>query len=135
MSHTTSQGKSRFGDNIRKFLKLEASGGLILMAAMVLAMIVKNSPLSPAYQSLLMLEGEVRLGSLSIAKPLLLWVNDFWMAILIRACCSVMSLIPWLAGPVAAAQRHSLRVVRQDSALPDQRWLRSPPFCRESVGR
>jgi Na+/H+ antiporter NhaA len=28
-----------------------------------------------------LLEGEVRLGSLSIAKPLLLWVNDFWMAI------------------------------------------------------
>ena len=81
MNQSASQGKSRFGDNIRKFMKLEASAGLILMAAMVLAMIVKNSPMSPAYQSLLLLEGEVRLGSLSIAKPLLLWVNDFWMAI------------------------------------------------------
>lgn len=81
MNQPASHGKSRFGDNIRKFMKLEAAAGLILMAAMVLAMIVKNSPLSPAYQALLLLEGEVRLGSLSIAKPLLLWVNDFWMAI------------------------------------------------------
>lgn len=81
MTRSTSQGNSRFGDNIRKFMQLEAAGGMILMAAMILAMIVKNSPLSPAYQSLLLLEGEVRLGSLSIAKPLLLWVNDFWMAI------------------------------------------------------
>ncbi len=81
MNQPAPDGKSRFGDNIRKFMKLEASAGLVLMAAMVLAMIVKNSPLSPAYQALLLLEGEVRLGSLSIAKPLLLWVNDFWMAI------------------------------------------------------
>lgn len=81
MNQSASYGKSRFGDNIRKFMKLEASAGLVLMGAMVLAMIVKNSPLSPAYQALLLLEGEVRLGSLSIAKPLLLWVNDLWMAI------------------------------------------------------
>ena len=51
------------------------------MASMVLAMIVKNSPLSAEYQSLLLLEGGVRLGSLKIEKPLLLWVNDFWMAV------------------------------------------------------
>ncbi len=81
MSQSVSPGKGRFGDNIRKFMRLEASAGLVLMAATVLAMIVKNSPLSPAYQSLLLLEGEVRLGNLSIEKPLLLWVNDFWMAI------------------------------------------------------
>ena len=62
-------------------MKLEAAGGLVLMGAMVLAMIVKNSPLSESYQALLLLEGEVRLGGLSIAKPLLLWVNDLWMAI------------------------------------------------------
>jgi len=81
MNQSASYGKSRFGANIRKFMKLEASAGLILMGAMLLAMIVKNSPLSPAYQALLLLEGEVRLGSLSIAKPLLLWVNDLWMAV------------------------------------------------------
>ena len=71
----------RFGENIRKFIQLESSGGLVLIAATVLAMIVKNSPLSLAYQELLLLEGEVRLGGLSIQKPLLLWVNDLWMAV------------------------------------------------------
>ena len=71
----------RFGENIRRFISLEASAGLVLMGAMVFAMIVKNSPLSSSYQSLLLLEGEVRVGGLSIAKPLLLWVNDLWMAI------------------------------------------------------
>lgn len=71
----------RFGENIRRFIKLESAGGLILMAATVLAMVVKNSPLADTYQSLLLLEGEVRLGSLAIEKPLLLWVNDLWMAV------------------------------------------------------
>jgi len=81
MSSSAGQSIVRFGDNIRRFIKLESSAGLILMAATILAMIVKNSPLATAYQSLLLLEGEVRFGSLAIQKPLLLWVNDFWMAI------------------------------------------------------
>ena len=81
MNAPDSRGIERFGENIRAFMKLESSGGLILMAAMVLAMVVKNSPLSSSYQALLVLEGEIRLGGLSIQKPLLLWVNDLWMAI------------------------------------------------------
>jgi len=81
MTAPESRSLERFGENIRAFMKLESSGGLVLMAAMVLAMAVKNSPLSSSYQALLLLEGEIRLGGLSIQKPLLLWVNDFWMAI------------------------------------------------------
>ena len=81
MKQSLSQGIEKFGTNIRNFIRLESSAGLVLMAAMVLAMIVKNSPLSEAYQSLLVLEGEVRLGSFAVRKPLLLWVNDLWMAI------------------------------------------------------
>lgn len=42
------------------------------MAATVMAVVVKNSPLAEAYQSLLLLEGEIRIGSLGIQKPLLL---------------------------------------------------------------
>jgi NhaA family Na+:H+ antiporter len=81
MSNSAGQSIARFGDNIRRFIKLESSAGLILMAATILAMIVKNSPLATVYQSLLLLDGEVRVGSLAVQKPLLLWVNDFWMAI------------------------------------------------------
>ena len=81
MTKDVSSSIGRFGEHIRKFIALESSSGLVLMAAMVLAMVVKNSPLSQSYQALLMLEGEVRLGNFALQKPLLLWVNDLWMAV------------------------------------------------------
>ena len=66
---------------LREFLRLEAAGGLLLMAAAALAMLVANSPLQSFYQGLLALPFEIRLGTFAIAKPLLLWVNDGLMAI------------------------------------------------------
>ncbi len=72
---------SEFGGNIRKFLKLEAAAGLVLLAAAMLAMLTKNSPLSDVYQYLLLIEGEIRIGDLQVEKPLFLWVNDLWMTI------------------------------------------------------
>ncbi|MBT8067968.1 MAG: Na+/H+ antiporter NhaA, partial [Gammaproteobacteria bacterium] len=81
MNAATTNTLGRFGENIRRFIKLESAAGLVLMAATVLAMVVKNSPLAETYQSLLLLEGEIRVGSLGIEKPLLLWVNDLWMAV------------------------------------------------------
>lgn len=64
-----------------RFFKLEAAGGILLMIAAILAMLLKNSAAGDLYQSFLELPGEVRLGELYIAKPLYLWVNDLWMAI------------------------------------------------------
>ncbi|SOE82378.1 sodium/proton antiporter, NhaA family [Caballeronia arationis] len=66
---------------ISDFLKLEAAGGLLLMAAAVLALIFSNSPLRHAYEDLLKIPVELRFGSFVIAKPLLLWINDGLMAI------------------------------------------------------
>ena len=51
------------------------------MATAALAFIVSNSPLDNWYARLLDMPGQVRIGPLNIAKPLLLWINDFWMAI------------------------------------------------------
>lgn len=51
------------------------------MLAAVAALITANSPLKPLYDHLLNLPVEVRVGSLEIAKPLLLWINDGLMAI------------------------------------------------------
>ncbi|MBL8525799.1 MAG: Na+/H+ antiporter NhaA [Betaproteobacteria bacterium] len=68
-------------DALTRFFKLESAAGLLLMASAALAFIVSNSPLAGAYASLLDMPGQVRLGPLNIAKPLLLWINDFWMAI------------------------------------------------------
>ncbi len=66
---------------LREFLRLEASAGVVLVAAGAVAMFVANSPLSSTYTGLLSVPIEVRFGSLEIAKPLLLWVNDGLMAI------------------------------------------------------
>jgi NhaA family Na+:H+ antiporter len=66
---------------LQEFLRLEAAGGLILMAAAVLALVVANSPLATFYAALLDLPLAVSVGSFAIAKPLLLWVNDGLMAV------------------------------------------------------
>ena len=67
--------------SIRNFLRLEAAGGLLLIASAVLAMAVVNTPLRPLYDTLLATPLEWRLGDFEIAKPLLLWINDGLMAV------------------------------------------------------
>jgi NhaA family Na+:H+ antiporter len=71
----------KFGDNIRRFMRLESAGGVTLLAAAVLAMILKNSPLGDSYVALLEITAEVRVGSLGVDKPLFLWINDGLMAV------------------------------------------------------
>ncbi|WP_025819570.1 Na+/H+ antiporter NhaA [Shewanella marina] len=66
---------------IKNFLGQESAGGILLLVAVVLAMLLANSPLSDEYVNLLSTEMQVRLGALDINKPLLLWINDGLMAI------------------------------------------------------
>ena len=66
---------------LREFIRLESSGGILLVIAMALAMIVVNTGLWPLYKSLLSIPLEIRIGEFEIAKPLLLWINDGLMAI------------------------------------------------------
>ena len=66
---------------IREFLKLESAGGLLLVVATVLALIMKNSVFSDWYDSLLNTPVNVAIGEFQIAKPLLLWINDGLMAV------------------------------------------------------
>ena len=63
------------------FFKMESAGGLMLMGAAVIAMILANTPLHYVYELVLTAPVEVRFGALEIAKPLLLWINDGLMAI------------------------------------------------------
>ncbi|MEP7147948.1 MAG: Na+/H+ antiporter NhaA [Acidobacteriota bacterium] len=78
--NTTSRDKNLL-QPLQDFLRLEAAGGLILMASAVLALIVANSPLAVYYATLLDLPFAVKVGTLEIAKPLLLWINDGLMAV------------------------------------------------------
>ncbi|WP_190295123.1 Na+/H+ antiporter NhaA [Pseudomonas alloputida] len=64
-----------------RFFQLEATSGLLLIAAAVLALIINNSPLSYLYGGLLDVPVAVQVGALNIAKPLLLWINDGLMAL------------------------------------------------------
>lgn len=66
---------------IRKFLRLEAAGGLLLIIAAIVALIMANSPAQGLYQQFLDIPISVKISSLELDKPLILWINDFLMAI------------------------------------------------------
>ncbi len=63
------------------FSRMESAGGLVLIAASVLALIIANSPLSGLYLRLLDMPLKVQIGMLEIVKPLLLWINEGLMAL------------------------------------------------------
>lgn len=66
---------------LRNFLQREAAGGILLMLATVVALLIANSPLAVYYNLLINLIAGVSLGDFSIEKPLLLWINDGLMAV------------------------------------------------------
>lgn len=66
---------------LRDFIRLESAGGILLLAATILAMILNNSPLAGLDNLLLETTVAVQVGDLLISKPLILWVNDGLMAI------------------------------------------------------
>jgi NhaA family Na+:H+ antiporter len=63
------------------FFQHEASGGVVLVVAAAVALIVSNSPLAPLYERLLDTAVGVYAGPLALEKPLLLWINDGLMAV------------------------------------------------------
>lgn len=68
-------------DMLKKFLRLESIGGLLLFVAALAGLILANTPLSSYYGALLDTPMAVEVGALSISKPLILWINDGLMAI------------------------------------------------------
>ena len=75
------RGLSRAARALGDFFRLEAAGGIVLIAAAALALLVANSPLAGVYARLLDLPLQVRVGEFEIHKPLLLWINDGLMAV------------------------------------------------------
>ena len=65
----------------KRLIRHEAAGGVVLMLAAVLAMIIANSPLNDAYQGLFSKKFSVLIDGHGISKPIILWVNDGLMAI------------------------------------------------------
>ena len=61
---------------LREFLQKESAGGIVLIAAAALALVVANSPLAGTYAAALELPIAISAGAFSIDKPSLLWIND-----------------------------------------------------------
>lgn len=69
-------------DLLKEFHKLESAGGLLLIGATLIALILANIPATlAAYDGLLSLHLTVTLGGLGVDKPLLLWINDAMMVL------------------------------------------------------
>lgn len=66
---------------LNRFIQMEASSGLLLIAGAALALIINNSPLAALYQGFLDTQVVAQIGALKIDKPLLLWINDGLMAL------------------------------------------------------
>lgn len=67
---------------LKKLVKNDATGGVILIIAAAIAMFLANNDNTrQLYQALLALPVQFRVGALDINKDLLLWINDALMAL------------------------------------------------------
>ena len=71
----------RVGAALKDFLKQESAGGILLIIAAALALIVANSPLAEGYFGTLGTKLNVSFGDFAINKALILWINDGLMAV------------------------------------------------------
>jgi NhaA family Na+:H+ antiporter len=61
--------------------KTDLYGGIALGVASLAALVIANSAFEPQYTALLEAKGEIRIGSIGLAKDLEHWINDGLMAI------------------------------------------------------
>jgi NhaA family Na+:H+ antiporter len=78
MIKTTSQVVTEAWGN---FLRLESAGGIVLVVAAFVAVLLANSPLAGYYGNFLNANITVTVADVGISKPFLLWINDGLMAI------------------------------------------------------
>ena len=74
----------RFADILRPFedfFKHQAAGGLVLMGATLLALVLANSPLAPVYRHFWERQLTVGIGGFALGYSLHIWINDGLMAI------------------------------------------------------
>lgn len=66
---------------INDFFKNEAEGAILIGIAVIMALILNNSPLYNLYDGFLKVPVAIQIAEFSINKPLLLWINDGLMAV------------------------------------------------------
>ncbi len=77
---TTTLRQSRMAAALR-FIHHEATGGIVLMCAAIIALLIANSPAASLYGALLDTHVSIRIGEYGLDKNLLHWINDGLMAI------------------------------------------------------
>ncbi len=77
---TTTPRRSRISGALQ-FIHHEASGGVVLMCAAIVALLIANSPAASLYGALLDTHVSIRIGEYGLDKNLLHWINDGLMAI------------------------------------------------------
>lgn len=65
----------------QKFIKVESLSGILLLTTTIIALIWANSSLSDSYKALWDFELGIKTDSFVLVKPLLLWINDGFMAV------------------------------------------------------
>ena len=72
----------RVGRPVKRFLAIEAAGGVLLIVSTIVALVWVNSPWSSSYHHLFEAEINFRIGGiLTLDLPLEMWINDGLMAI------------------------------------------------------
>lgn len=69
-------------DAFTGLLRHEAAGGVVLGVATIAALAISNSPWRDVYTEFTRIPGTVDVGGMLVLhKPLVVWVNDLWMAV------------------------------------------------------
>ncbi|HEY9236851.1 MULTISPECIES: Na+/H+ antiporter NhaA [Phenylobacterium] len=81
MGNTPDTAHHKPASALRAFLRQEASGGYVLMAAAALALVVANTPLAETYFAVLDHHLGFAVGPLALEESVLHWINDGLMAV------------------------------------------------------
>jgi NhaA family Na+:H+ antiporter len=71
----------RLVEPIVRFMRVESSGGLVLLASTSAALLLANSALSASFHALWETPAGVTLGDFTLIEPLRLWINDGLMTL------------------------------------------------------
>jgi NhaA family Na+:H+ antiporter len=109
---------------LRQFTSSAASGGILLMAAAVVALVWANSPLWESYVALWETPLAIGIGDVGLTKPLILWINDGLMAIFFLVVGLEIKR-ELLVGELATVRRASLPIAAAagGAALPALLYL------------
>ncbi len=93
----------------QEFVKLEASGGILLLACTVLALAWANSPWGKSYVDLWHTQATIGIGGFILSKDLLHWINDGLMVVFFFVVGLEIKR-EVLAGELASAKKAALPI-------------------------